>query len=596
MSPVGATVDGSVVQFEVWAPGAATVDVVLVADDRIIPMHGPSAGGRWQARVAGIGHGARYRFRLDGGDALADPASRWQPDGVHGPSAVVDPTRFRWTDHDWSGVELADAVYYELHVGTFTPDGTLAGAIEHLDRLAALGVTLIELMPVSPTPGRRNWGYDGVFPNAVEETYGGPDALARFVDAAHACGIGVVLDVVCNHLGPEGNVLSRFGPYFVDTFRTPWGDAFNFAGPDSDDVRSLFVQGACQWVEDFHLDGFRLDAIDFIADQTARPFLEQFTTAVHGVGERCGRCVLVVAESASNDPRLVTPVDDGGVGLDGMWNDDLHHALAVALSGQRHGYYVDYDGVGDLAKVFERRWVFDGRYSTFRRRMHGRSADHLDHRRLIVCSSNHDQVGNTPDGRRPARNRAQRVLATATVTLGPFTPLLFMGDEYADPAPFPFFVDHGDPDLLAATRTGRAAEFTDAGWDQPIADPAAVETFQGAVLDPTLALRSPHREVLAATTELLRLRRAHPVLGAPAAAQTVTVIDHAIVVRRSDGETTSVLVLAFGDGPVELDLDRNAALAFDGDDPRWGGDGHTVWHDGQLRAASPTAVLLIDGG
>jgi maltooligosyltrehalose trehalohydrolase len=420
MTPVGATVVGSVGHFEVWAPDAATADLILVDDDRTIPMHGPASDGRWRVDVDRIGHGARYRFRLNGGEALADPASQWQPDGVHGASAVVDPTRFRWGDHGWSGVELADAVYYELHVGTFTPVGTLDGAIEQLDRLAALGVTLIELMPVSPTPGRRNWGYDGVFPNAVDEAYGGPDALARFVDAAHRHGLGVVLDVVCNHLGPEGNVLARFGPYFVDTIRTPWGDALNVAGADSDEVRGLFIQGACQWVEHFHIDGFRLDAVDFIVDQTARPFLEEFTTAVHAVNQRCGRRVLVVAESASNDPRLVRSVDGGGIGLDGMWNDDLHHALAVALSGDRRGYYVDYDGVGDLATVFERRWVFDGRYSAFRRRRHGRSADHVDHRQLIVCSSNHDQIGNTPDGRRPDRSRAQRVLATSTPTLPHF--------------------------------------------------------------------------------------------------------------------------------------------------------------------------------
>ena len=594
MNPVGATVDGAVVHFEVWAPGAGTVDLLLVDDGQVVAMQGPSAGGRWYIDVDGIVHGARYRYRLDGGDGLADPASQWQPDGVHGPSAVVDPSHFRWSDHAWTGVDLADAVYYELHIGTFTPAGTLDGAIEQLDRLAALGVTMIELMPVSPTPGRRNWGYDGVFPNAVDASYGGPDGLARFVDAAHAHRMGVVLDVVCNHLGPEGNVLPRFGPYFVDTIRTPWGDALNLAGADSDEVRTLFVQGGCQWVEQFHVDGFRLDAVDFIVDQTARPFLEQFATAVHETADRCGRRVLVVAESASNDPRLVTPVDAGGIGLDGMWNDDLHHALAVALSGDRRGYYVDYDGVADLAKVFERRWVFDGRYSVFRRRQHGRSADHVDHRQLVVCSSNHDQIGNTPDGCRPVRTHAQRVLATAAVTLGPFTPLLFMGDEYADPAPFPFFVDHGDADLLAATRVGRASEFADAGWDRPIADPGDEATFVAAVLDPTLALRSPHREMLAATTEMLRLRRSNPVLSDPDAAQTVTVIDDTIIVRRADGATTSVLALAFGDGPVELDLDAGATLAFDGDDPQWGGEGRTQWRDGHLRAIAPTAVLLID--
>ena len=441
--------------------------------------------GRWAVDVEGAGHGTRYRYRLDGGDALADPASRWQPDGVHGPSAVVDPTRFAWTDGDWRGIALADAVYYELHVGVFTPEGTLDAAIGQLDRLAALGVTLVELMPLSATPGARNWGYDGVFPSAVEATYGGPDELARFVDAAHARGLGVVLDVVYNHLGPEGNVLPRYGPYFVDTTRTPWGDALNVAGAGSDEVRDLFVQSAGQWIEDFHVDGLRLDAVDAIVDQTARPFLEELGQAVHARAATLGREVLVVAESASNDPRLVTPIEAGGVGLDGMWNDDVHHCLHVALLGDRRGYYADYDGVGDLAHALAHRWVFDGRYSAFRGRRHGRPADHVDPRRLVVFAANHDHVGNTPDGRRPPYGRAGRLVAAATVVLGPFTPLLFMGEEYAETAPFPFFVDHTDLDLLAATRAGRQAEFSGAGWDRPVADPADEATFRTAVLDPS---------------------------------------------------------------------------------------------------------------
>ena len=330
MSPVGATVEGHRTHFEVWAPAAQRVELLLV-DDAVTPQGEPrrrpaadgvpfgaavpmvpgGRPGRWAVDVEGVGHGDRYRYRLDGGDALADPASRWQPDGVHGPSAVVDPTRWAWRDEGWTGVALADAVYYELHVGTFTPEGTLDAAVGQLGRLAALGVTLVELMPLNATPGRRNWGYDGVFPSAVQAPYGGPDALARFVDAAHALGLGVVVDVVYNHLGPEGNVFPRFGPYLVDTVRTPWGDALNVAGAGSDEVRWLFVQSACQWIEDHHVDGLRLDAVDAVVDQTARPFLEEVSTAVHDRGALLGRTVIVVAESAGNDPRLVTPVGAG---------------------------------------------------------------------------------------------------------------------------------------------------------------------------------------------------------------------------------------------------------------------------------------------
>lgn len=591
MTPVGATAAGGSTHFEVWAPWASQVDVVL--DDRSIAMVPTSRPGRWAVDVPGVGHGDRYRFRQDDGEPLADPASRWQPDGVHGASAVVDPGRWTWTDDGWTGVELADAVYYELHVGAFTPDGTLDAAIGELDRLARLGVTLIELMPLNATPGQRNWGYDGVFPSAVDAAYGGPDALARFVDAAHDRGIGVVVDVVYNHLGPEGNVFPRYGPYFVDTTRTPWGDALNVASADSDEVRRLFVQDARQWVEDLHLDGFRMDAVDFIVDQTARTFLEEYAASIHELAGRLGRTVLVVAESASNDPRLVTPVPDGGIGLDGMWNDDVHHCLHVALLGDRRGYYADYDGVGDLAHALAQGWVFDGRYSIARGRTHGRSAGHVDPRRLVVCAANHDQVGNTPDGQRPQYGRGGWMVAQGTVVLGPWTPLIFMGDEYADPAPFPFFVDHTDPEIREATRAGRLAEFADAGWDRDVLDPADEATFRAADLRSELAAEPGHAEALAATTELLALRRRHPVLSDPTADHTVTRHGDAIVVRRRLGEQQATLVLVFGRDPVTFALDDAAReIAFDGDDPRWGGDGATAWDGAMLSSSAPNAVLL----
>ena len=595
MSAVGASVrPPGTTHFEVWAPSATAVDVVLDPGDaeRSLPMTATGRPGRWAVDVAGVGHGDRYRFRLDGGEALADPASRWQPHGVHGPSAVVDPAAYAWHDAGWTGVALADAVFYELHVGAFTAEGTFDAAIGQLDRLAALGITLIELMPLNATPGTRNWGYDGVFPSAVQETYGGPDGLARFVDAAHTRGLGVVVDVVYNHLGPEGNVFPRYGPYFVDTTRTPWGDAINVAGPGSDEVRDLFLQSARQWIADFHVDGLRVDAVDSIADQTARTFLEELGAAVHEQADALGRHVLVVAESASNDPRLVTPVDAGGIGLDAMWNDDVHHCLHVALLGDRRGYYADYDGVGDLAHALAHRWVFDGRYSVYRGRRHGRAADHLDPARLVVFAANHDHVGNTPDGQRPPYGRAGRLVAMATVVLGPFTPLLFMGEEYDEPAPFPYFVDHTDPELLEATRAGRQAEFGGAGWDRPVADPAAEATFRAAVLDPTRADHEPHRTVLAATTELLARRRQRAVLTDAGATHAVARDGDAITVTRSLGDRTTMLVLAFGASPVDVALTGRWQIVFDGDDPRWGGKGSTTLAPERLHTSAPNAVLL----
>ena len=524
--------DGST-RFEVWAPDARSVDVLLGGDGRrVVPLDRDAEAGTWLGVADGIGHGDRYRFRLDGGEALADPASGWQPEGVDGPSAVVDARRFRWTDDGWRGVELVDTVLYELHVGTFTPEGTFDAAIGELDRLARLGVTTVELMPVNAFPGRRNWGYDGVFHSAVQESYGGPEGLARFVDAAHGAGLAVVLDVVYNHLGPEGSVHRRYGPYVSAKYATPWGDGLNVSEAGSDVVRRTFIESATRWITDFHVDGLRLDAVDTIYDPTAVPFLEQLVEAVRAAGRSGGRTVLTFAESAANDPTLVRPPSLGGIGADATWNDDLHHALRVALTGDRRSYYVDYDGVGDVAHAFARRWVLTGRYSPFRGRRHGRAADDIDADRFVVFSSNHDHVGNTPAGGRPPFDSRRRLVAAATVLLSPFTPLLFMGEEYAETRPFPFFVDHAGADLLAAVREGRRRDYSGSEWTEAVVDPTAAATFESAVLDPSVIDEEPHRSVLAAYTELLALRRQHDVIHDPEAEQRVERIDDVVVVER----------------------------------------------------------------
>jgi maltooligosyltrehalose trehalohydrolase len=589
-SRLGATpVDGGT-RFEVWAPDASSVEVVL--DTTSVALARDDSAGTWVGTAPGIGHGDRYRIRLDGGEPLADPASGWQPDGVFGPSAVVDPARFTWTDHGWGGLALADTVLYELHVGTFTPAGTLDAAIGELPRLAALGVTTVELMPLNEFPGARNWGYDGVFWSAVQHTYGGPEALARFVDAAHAAGLAVVVDVVYNHVGPLGSVHRRMAPYFVDTVATPWGDALNVADAGSDTVRRTILESACRWIEDFHVDGLRVDAVHAIYDPTARPFLGELTSAVHDAGAAAGRTVLVIAESSDNDPRILIPDELGGVGFDAVWDDDVHHAVRVALTGDRRGYYSDYAGVEDVATVLEHRWLFAGRYSTYRGRRHGRSADGLPFERFVVFTSNHDHVGNTPAGARPPYDRAQRLVAAAAVLLSPFTPMLFMGEEYGDPAPFPFFVDHGDEGLLEATRQGRRREFRD-GWTEDVADPGDPATFAGAVLDPTLAATEPHRRVLGAYTELLALRRRIGVLRGDAE-QVVTRHGDTVVVDRQRGGARSLLVLGFGAEPNALRVDAaGLTIVFDSDDRTWGGDGTTsVLDDGSLAIGGTTAVLL----
>lgn len=543
-------------RFTVWAPGASRVTVVtepaggggravatgltapsappaplalsdltpppsLSLDDLTIgtPLE-PAGDGYWSGAVPGVAAGSAYGFALDrpdgGREALPDPASRHQPWGVHGPSAVVDTGRFRWTDHGWQGVPLADVVYYELHVGTFTPAGTLEAAAGELPRLAALGITMVELMPVNAFPGVRGWGYDGVFPSAVHHPYGGPEALAAFVDAAHVLGIGVTLDVVYNHLGPEGNVLGRFGPYFTDRYHTPWGPAVNFSEAGSDGVRHLFVDSATRWVSEFHVDGLRVDAVHAIVDPTALPFTEELVTAVHAAAADAGRTVVVTAESADNDPRLVRPATAGGIGFDAVWNDDFHHALRVALTADTAGYYTDFaSGAADLAEAYRHGFVQRGRQSANRGRRHGRPLPpDVAPGRLVVFSQNHDQVGNRQEGERLDAHLSpeQRRLAAAAVLLSPFTPLLFMGEEYGDTAPFPYFVDHGDPELLEAVRQGRAAEFEGFEWEGDTPDPGSEVTFASARLDPELRAQPAHRDLEALYFELLTVRRQWPVL------------------------------------------------------------------------------------
>ncbi len=594
----GAVTTGDGVRFEVWAPTVDAVDVVIDPDGerRAVPMaraDGPVDDGIWEAVVAGIGHGTRYRYRL-GGTELADPASRHQPEGVFGPSAVVDPTALRWTDGGWAGVELDDTVLYELHVGTFTPQGTLDAAAAHLPRLARLGVTTIELMPLAQFSGRRGWGYDGVFLSAVQHSYGGPAALARFVDAAHGLGLAVVLDVVYNHFGPEGNVANRFGPYLTDTFRTPWGAAVNVAEAGSDQVRRFFVDNARLWVEDYHVDGLRIDAVHAIVDPTSRPFLEELTAAVHDIGRRRQRTVLTFLESADNDPRTVTP-PPSGLGGDAVWNDDYHHALRVAVTGDRAGYYADYRGPADVADVLRHNWSFRGRYSEVRGRRHGRDASHVDPSRFVVFGQNHDQVGNRRDGERLGLlvEIERRKLVLAAVLLSPFTPLLFMGEEYGDPAPFPFFVDHQDPELLDAVRRGRAGEFASFAWTGPPPDPGSIDTFRSAVLRPELAARRPHSQLLALTARLLALRRR---LQAAAEARPVVDQHGTVVSLERPGRPSSLVALQFGPEPVDVTPWRGSVV-LDTADVAWGGPGAgEVGRDGSLTMSPWSAVVAVDDG
>jgi maltooligosyltrehalose trehalohydrolase len=495
------------VTFRVWAPEAPRVEVEL--DGRRISMVAGEAGW-WTAEVRPAGTRTEYAFRVDGGPPLPDPRSPWQPHGVHGPSRLLEHSAFRWTDGGWQAPPLASGLVYELHVGTFSPAGTFDGVVERLDHLVGLGVTHVELMPVSQFSGRHGWGYDGVDLFAPHQPYGGPDGLKRLVDACHARGLAVLLDVVYNHIGPAGSYLGRFGPYFAGRHQTPWGPAANLDGPGSHEVRRFFCDNALMWLEDYHLDGLRLDAVHALIDTSAVHFLEQLAGEVAELSARLGRHLVLVAESDLNDPRVVRPPAVGGHGFDAQWSDDFHHALHTALTGERGGYYADFGPLADLAKALESVFIYDGRFSPFRRRMHGRPATGLPGYRFLGYLQNHDQIGNRARGERTSQLLSPGLLkvGAALVLTAPFVPMLFQGEEWAAGTPFLYFTDHEDPELARAVSEGRRSEFREFGWDPgDVPDPQAAETFERSRLDWAEGERPPHRSILEWHRALVRLRR-----------------------------------------------------------------------------------------
>jgi maltooligosyltrehalose trehalohydrolase len=458
-----------------------------------------------------VAEGLEYVFRLNNEGEYPDPASRWQPRGVHRPSAVFSPHAFPWSDAAWSGIAREDLVVYELHVGTFTPEGTFDAIVPRISDLRALGITALELMPVGQFPGQRNWGYDGVHPYAVQNSYGGPQGLQRLVDAAHRAGLAVILDVVYNHAGPEGNYLERFGPYFTDRYRTPWGKAVNFDGPGSDAVRQFVIHNARMWITDFHVDGLRLDAVHAIFDFGTRHILAELQAAVQRDAAHAGRRVQVFAETNQNDVRLIRPRTRGGHGLDGVWSDDFHHSVHALLTGERVGYYEDFGTPAHLAKALRQVFVYDGCYSRFRQRCHGSRVGASDRTRFVVCIQNHDQIGNRVRGDRwstlvtPAAQR----LACALLMLSPCVPLLFMGEEYGEQHPFPFFCSFEDSALVQAIREGRRREFTAMRLvpAASIPDPQDPQTFAAAKLSWAWPAGSPHAQLRQLYHDLLAARR-----------------------------------------------------------------------------------------
>jgi malto-oligosyltrehalose trehalohydrolase len=507
----------------VWAPRAGEVHVRLVDTGVDVPLRRDPSG--WHTGdVSGLIHGTDYLLVLDG-EPVTDPRARWLPHGVHGPARWWDPATVTWSDSSWRGRDLRTTAtcLYELHVGTFTPAGTLDSAVDRLDHLVSLGVTHLELLPLAAFDGSHGWGYDGVAIDAVHEPYGGPDALCRFVDACHARSLAVVLDVVHNHLGPSGNYWDRFGPFLTPAHQTPWGDAVNLDQPGSDDVRAILLDSAMQWLRDFHLDGLRLDAVHELVDRRAFTFLEELSETVEALSDQLGRPLSLIAESDRNDPRTVTPRSDGGLGMTAQWDDDVHHALHWLITGERVGYYADFASAQAVKHALEHAFLHDRRWSSFRGRTHGRPVDftRTDPSRFVVALQTHDQVGNRATGDRLSHLAdVHRLAAGAAILLTlPYTPMLFMGEEWGASTRWCFFSSYSSPELGRNVTDGRRAEFAPHGWAaEDVPDPQDPKTFHRSKLNWSEPTHDPHRQLLRWYQELIALRRAEPSLGAASAA------------------------------------------------------------------------------
>jgi maltooligosyltrehalose trehalohydrolase len=506
-----------VTELEVWAPRARHgVEVELGDGARRVAMRRGERGW-FRVDVPGLTGGGDYGFVLDGRGPFPDPRSAHQPHGVHGLSRVVDHGAFEWSDDEWMGADPRDGVIYELHVGTFSPRGDFDGVVERLDHLVGLGITAVELLPVCEFSGTRNWGYDGVHLFAPHHHYGGPDGLKRLVDACHQRGLAVVLDVVYNHLGPEGNYLGLYAPYFTGFYTTPWGEAVNYDQANSDEVRRFTLDNALMWLRDYHVDALRLDAVHAIVDTSATHLLEQMAVEVDELSAQIGRPLTLIAESDQNDPRLCRARSEGGLGLHAQWSDDFHHALHVTLSGESSGYYADFDGVGSLATALRSGWVYTGQFSPHRQRRHGRAPEGLSGRNLLGYSQNHDQVGNRAVGDRLSASVSdgRRRIAAALVLTAPFVPMLFQGEEWGSRSPFQYFTDHQDRELGRAVAQGRRSEFAAFGWSaDEVPDPQDPATFERSRLDWSELGRAEHAAMLEWYRALIALRCERPELGA----------------------------------------------------------------------------------
>lgn len=569
-------------EFVVWAPLLKNISLEIVDPGELsVPMK-KDERGYWRVLVDDVAPGSLYCYRFEDGTKRPDPASRFQPYGVHGPSQVIDPDEYRWEDFSWKGLPWENFIIYELHVGTFTKEGTFVATADNIEYLKDLGITAVELMPVAQFSGDRNWGYDGVYPFAPHNSYGEPQKLKKLIDCFHKQGLAVILDVVYNHLGPEGNYLGEFGPYFTNRYKTPWGQAPNFDGPYSDEVRNFFIENALYWVTEFHIDALRIDAIHGIFDFSALHFLRELSESIHKQAVNLKRHIYIIAESDLNDVRVINPVEIGGYGLDAQWNDDFHHALHALLTDEKFGYYEDFGSINDLVRALRDGFVYDGRYSAYRKRRHGNSSRGRPPHQFIVFSQNHDQVGNRPRGDRLCEDQSfeKLKLASAVIVFSPFIPLLFMGEEYGEKAPFPYFIGHSDTGLVEAVRKGRKEGFAGIPGEDTIPDPYSPETFTRAQLDLNSRFKGSHKTLFEFYKHIIKLRKSIPIFS-----------NHKKDVKREiycfeekktiaqvmySGDDGIISVCSFLDSPMRLDIplaNREWNLMLDSSSEQWGGPG-----------------------
>jgi maltooligosyltrehalose trehalohydrolase len=567
-------------EFRVWAPKAQKLQLIDLQSGHELPMD-LNAHGYWETRLDDCHAGFRYKYKINGKDAYPDPASLSQPEGVHGPSEVLDLKDFSWTDQDWTGIPPEEMIQYEIHTGTFSHEQNFKGIIHKLDHLAELGINTLEIMPVARFSGSRNWGYDGVYPFAVQDSYGGAAGLMELVNACHEKGFAVILDVVYNHFGPEGNYVSRFGHYFAENYSTPWGKPINFDGPYSDGVRNYFIQNALMWCRDFHMDGLRLDAVHAIYDMGATHFLRELAAHLNHLGKETGKMYHLIAESNLNDVKFISAPEKGGFGLDAQWSDDFHHALHALVTKEKKGYYMDYGKREQLSMAIRQAFVYDGAYSPFRKKTYGSPTDGFPAKSFVIFNQNHDQVGNRKFGERliELTDFETAKVAAGTMLISPYIPMLFMGEEYAERNPFLYFVSHEDEGLNKMVRKGRQQEFKSFYDDnQEAPDPASEATFEQSMLSWRIGTTNEKQAMFAFYKYLIRLRKKHPAINkADREQMRVSEVGEAILLERWQQNDYLIAVINPAGNPGSVNIPAGIKGTFskllDSSDEQWLGSG-----------------------